>query len=162
MKSKLSLVVAGLCSLAMGCADEEPWKLSEASTTSNDWAEAYPVLLRDCAFFACHGSSERLFQVWGPKRRRLFEGNLTGNEERERIGQESEKTFQMALGFVDINDPGRSLLLRKGLDPQAGGTGHLGLDKFGRNVYRSGDSPGYVQLAKWVYSLRPKADDDGF
>lgn len=160
MKSTLSLIVAGLCSVTGACADEQPWELSEASTTSNAWAETYPVLLRDCAFFACHGSTERLFQVWGPKRRRLFEGNLTGNEERERIGQESEKTFQMALGFIDINDPGNSLLLRKGLDPQAGGTGHLGLDKFGRNVYRSGDSPGYVQLAKWVYSLRPKADDD--
>jgi hypothetical protein len=66
----------------------------------------------------------------------------------------------MAIGFVDINDPANSLLLRKGLDMQAGGTGHLGLDKYGRNVYRSASSPGYLALSKWVYSLRPKADGE--
>ena len=164
MKSQLSLIVAGLCCLAAaGCAEERPWALSGASTTSNAWSKgAYPVLMRDCAFFACHGSTDRLFQVWGPKRRRAYEGDLTGDDERRRLGEESQKTFNMAIGFVDINDPGNSLLLRKALDAQAGGTGHLGLDKFGRNVYRSGDSPGYVELARWVYSLRAGADDDGF
>ena len=163
MKSQVSLIAAGLCCLTLGCAEEQPWKLSEATTTSKAWAEgAYPVLMRDCAFFACHGSTDRLFQVWGPKRRRIFEGDLVDDAERLRLGEESNATFAMALGFVDINDPGSSLLLRKALDAQAGGTGHLGLDKFGRNVYRSGDSPGYVELAKWVYSLRPSADDDGF
>jgi hypothetical protein len=159
----LSLIAAGLCCLTLGCAEEEPWKLSEATTTSKLWSDgAYPVLMRDCSFFACHGSTDRLFQVWGPKRRRLYEGDLEGDAERIRLGEESNKTFALALGFVDITDPGNSLLLRKALDAQAGGTGHLGLDKFGRNVYRSGDSPGYVALAKWVYSLRPREDDDGF
>jgi hypothetical protein len=160
----LSLIAAGLCCLTLGCAEEEPWKLSEATPTSKLWSDgAYPVLMRDCSFFACHGSTDRLFQVWGPKRRRLYEGNLEGDDERIRLGEESSRTFEMAVGFVDITDPSRSLLLRKALDAQAGGTGHLGLDKFGRNVYRSGDSPGYVELAKWVYSLRASTeDDDGF
>lgn len=163
MKSKLNLLVAGLCSLTLGCAEEEAWKLSEATPISKLWSDgAYPVLMRDCSFFACHGSDDRLFQIWGPKRRRLYEGNLEDEAERKRLGEESEKTFAMAIGFVDINDPGNSLLLRKSLDAQAGGTGHLGLDKFGRNVYRSGDSPGYVALAQWVYSLRARTDDDGF
>jgi len=163
MKSQVSLIVAGLCCLTVGCAEEQPWQLSEATTTSKLWTEsAYPVLMRDCSFFACHGSPDRLFQIWGPKRRRIREGDLVDDAERVRLGEESNATFAMAVGFVDINDPGNSLLLRKALDPQAGGTGHLGLDKFGRNVYRSGDSPGYVELAKWVYSLRPSEDDDGF
>jgi len=165
MKLQQSLIVAGLCCLALGCAEEEPWELTDSTTTSKLWStEAYPVLMRDCSFFACHGSPDRLFQVWGPKRRRAFEAtNLDADQERMRLGKESNDTFSMAIGFVDINDPGNSLLLRKALDAQAGGTGHLGLDKFGRNVYRSGESPGYVALAKWVYSLRATADDgDGF
>jgi hypothetical protein len=161
MKPQLSLVIAGLCLAALGCEAEQPWEISEASPTSNLFTQgAYPVLLRDCAFFACHGSTDRLFQVWGPKRTRLYPGELDDAEERARIGQEVIKTFDMAIGFIDINDPGNSLLLRKGLDPQAGGTGHLGLDKFGRNVYRSGESPGYVELAKWVYDLRPDPEDE--
>jgi hypothetical protein len=90
----------------------------------------------------------------------LYEGNFDDQGERARINDEVLATYDMAIGFVDINDPGNSLLLRKGLDPQAGGTGHLGLDKYGRNVYRSGASPGYVDLAKWVYSLRPKPEGE--
>jgi hypothetical protein len=165
MKPQLSLFVVGLCLAAIGCEAEQPWELSEASNSAPLWSGpdgAYPVLLRDCGFPACHGSEERLFQVWGPKRHRW--GNdpidLPAEQERARIGIELQKTFDMAIGFVDINDPGNSLLLRKGLDAQAGGTGHLGLDKFGRNVYRSGASSGYVALAKWAYSLRPKPDGE--
>jgi hypothetical protein len=159
MKPQLSRLFAiGLGLAAVGCAEEQPWKLSESSKQSILYTEgAYPVLLRDCSFFACHGSSERLFQVWGPKRHRLTSANLSGEEERMQIGAEVEKTFDMAIGFIDVNDPGNSLLLRKGLDPQAGGTGHLGLDKYGRNVYRSASSPGYIKLAQWVYDVAAKA-----
>lgn len=167
MKPQLKLFAIALSFAAVGCAEDQPWELSESSKTSNLYTEgAYPVLLRDCAFFACHGSSERLFQVWGPKRRRLTSSMLSGQEEYAQIGAEMEKTFDMAIGFVDVNDPGNSLLLRKGLDAQAGGTGHLGLDKYGRNVYRSASSPGYIALAKWVYDLQAKAkaksSGDGF
>jgi len=167
MKPQLNLFAIALSLAAVGCAEDQPWELSEASKTSNLYSEgAYPVLLRDCSYFACHGSSERLFQVWGPKRRRLTSATLSGAEERAQIGAEMDKTFEMAIGFVDVNDPGNSLLLRKGLDAQAGGTGHLGLDKYGRNVYRSASSPGYIALAKWVYDLQVKAkaksSGDGF
>jgi hypothetical protein len=160
MKRRLTAWAIGICLAAGGCAEEEPWELSEGSSSSLAFQEGvYPVLLRDCAFFACHGSSERLFQVWGPKRKRLFEADgLTNDQERARVGEEMLKTFDMAISFVDINDPSRSLLLRKGLDAQAGGTGHLGLDRYGRNVYRSGDSPGYLTLSRWVYSLRKKPE----
>lgn len=157
MMQRLTSCAIGLCLVAAtGCAPKEPWALTTAASPSPLFVDkVYPVLLRDCAFFACHGSEERLFQVWGPKRRRLFEGDLSGDEERSRIAMELKQTYMLAISFVDINDPARSLLLRKGLDPQAGGTGHLGLDKFGRNVYRSGESPGYLALSEWVYSLRP-------
>lgn len=163
MKPQLSLIALGLCFAAVGCQEEQPrWQLSEATTSSPLWREgAYPVLMRDCSFFACHGSTDRLFQIWGPKRARLSDASMLDKEaERVLINDEIQATFDMALGFIDINDPGNSLLLRKGLDPQAGGTGHLALDKYGRNVYRSAASPGYVDLAKWVYSLRPKPEGE--
>lgn len=144
----------GLCLAAVGCAKEEPWALTEAGASSAFTDDVYPVLLRDCAFPACHGAPERLFKVWGPRRTRLGSTEVgTDAEERERVGMEMQRTYQSAISFVDVKDPTRSLLLRKGLDSQAGGTGHLGLDKYGRNVYRSADSQGYVELSTWVFSL---------
>jgi hypothetical protein len=67
---------------------------------------------------------------------------------------ENDATYQRAVSFVDGNDPRRSLILKKPLAVEAGGAGHLGVDKFGRNVYRTTDSPGYLTLARWVYSVK--------
>jgi hypothetical protein len=161
MKPQLCSFITGLCLLSVGCAADEPWELPDATTSAPLYAEdAYPVMLRDCGFFACHGSTDRLFQVWGPRRKRIDgpqEPYGDASEESLRIGREKTATLELAIGFIDLDDPKNSLLLRKGLDPQAGGTGHLGVDNFGRNVYRSAASPGYVDLAKWVYSLAEKA-----
>ena len=166
MKPQLSTLFAiGLSLAAVGCAEDEPFKFSAGTVTSPLFSEgAYPVMLRDCAFFACHGSDDRLFRVCGPKRHRLFAMTETGDAERTNIKDEMTQTLNLAVGFIDIDDPGNSLLLRKGLDSQAGGTGHLGLDKYGRNVYRSASSPGYVVLAQWVYDVAAKAKSgsDGF
>jgi hypothetical protein len=43
-------------------------------------------------------------------------------------------------------------LLQKPLAIAAGGSGHLGVDKYGRDVYRTAQDSGYVVLARWVYS----------
>src|SRR5215510_3008152 len=57
-----------------GCADD-PVALSTGELPSPSGtlfaAEVYPMLLRDCAFSACHGASERFLHLVGPGRTRL-------------------------------------------------------------------------------------------
>jgi hypothetical protein len=61
----------------------------------------------------------------------------------------------MGLSMVDDADPSLSELLRKPLAVEAGGAGHQGVDKYGRDVYRTADDNGYVALARWVFSTPP-------
>ena len=109
-------------------------------------AEVYPVLLRDCAFQACHGSTERFFQVLGPGRLRL----MPLNDQPEPMPEEVQHSYERARSMIDVRAPERSLLLRKPLAVEAGGTGHEGVDDFGRNVYSSKLDPGYAAIERWV------------
>jgi hypothetical protein len=126
--------------------------------------DVYPILLRDCAFHTCHGSEQRFFRVWGPGRVRLGgrsafdclpidDKTMIGGRMQCRSTDEIAASFDNARSFIDAKDPSRSLLLRKPLATEAGGMGHLGVDKFGRNLYRTTDSPGYLAISRWVYSL---------
>jgi hypothetical protein len=113
--------------------------------------EVLPVLLRDCAFSTCHGSNERFFRVWGPGRTRI--NPMTSNEFDPLTGDEASNSYQLALSMIDSEQPSRSLLLRKPLAIEAGGAGHRGADKFGRNIYRTVNDAGYLSLAHWVFSV---------
>ena len=139
------LALSGLA----GCAEEEAWEVPTIDSNRFE-NEVYPVLLRDCGFPTCHGSEERFFRVWGPGRVRM--GNHFEFDDKDEL--EVNATFQRAVSFIDQHDPSRSLLLKKPLAVEAGGAGHLGVDKFGRNLYRTTDSPGYLTLARWVYSIK--------
>jgi hypothetical protein len=57
--------------------------------------------------------------------------------------------------MVDVNDPPMSPLLRKPLEVAAGGSGHEGTDKYGRDVYRSVDDPSFRVLVDWVLGIAP-------
>ena len=59
--------------------------------------------------------------------------------------------------MIDSRRPGRSPLLRKPLTVTAGGAGHVGTDRYGRDVYRTTNDPGYLVLARWVFSVAPVA-----
>jgi hypothetical protein len=120
--------------------------------------EVHPVLLRDCGFHACHGSSDRFFRVWGVGRVRLnpllneFDTTDTMN-----LNAELDYTKQLAESMIDFNNPSRSLLLRKPLAVEAGGAGHFGSDKWGRNVYRTVNDEGYLTLTRWVVATAKPA-----
>jgi len=159
-----AILTCALALLAAACgSDTDGFALPASNKVSTFQRDVYPVLLRDCAFPTCHGAPERFFRVWGPGRVRLdpnaplFDISIdpaTGLEKKqEPNGPELNRTLDSAIGFVDAKDPRRSLLLRKPLAAEAGGSGHLGVDRFGRNVYRSMDSEGYVTLSRWVFSL---------
>jgi hypothetical protein len=118
--------------------------------------EVHPVLLRDCGFYACHGSSNRFFRVWGIGRVRLNPMNRPfdySGAQPASTQEELDYTKQLAESMIDFNNPSRSLLLRKPLATEAGGSDHFGSDKFGRNVYRSVNDEGYVTLTRWVVSM---------
>jgi hypothetical protein len=141
-----------LACLFAGCQTDEAWEIPTASTVVFD-DDVYPVLLRDCAFHTCHGSSERFLQIWGPGRVRLIPNTNAFD-----VGTDAERqaSRQRAESFIDQKDPRRSLILRKALAVEAGGSGHLGADQYGRNVYRSTESPGYLALSRWVFSVTSK------
>lgn len=116
----------------------------------NGPGNAYEVLLRDCGFPECHGSSERFFRVYGPGRTRLRSGmRLISALEQPDI-DEVYQTYDSALAMVDPDDPAASPLLRKPLSVAAGGAGHQGTDRYGRDVYRSRQDEGYRILAAFV------------
>lgn len=149
----ISLVSLGALAAA-GCAEEN----GQAAIAKRDDLEfttiVMPVLLRDCGFPACHGSQERFFRVYGPGRTRLRDENVT--EAFARLsGLERDYSLQLALSMIDPVDPGNSLLLRKPLAVEAGGAAHEGVDKYGRNVYRTPDDDGYLKIARWVFNVIP-------
>jgi len=130
-----------------GCGAEPPPLTLAAPDPMRFAQEVYPVLLRDCGFNDCHGSAERFFQVFGPGRARL----PTIMDALEPAGaDELAYSYERARSMIDATAPERSLLLRKPLATAAGGSGHEGTDRLGRNVYQSKLDPGYVALAAWV------------
>lgn len=163
MKRLATLTLSCLLSLAGACSSDTDGFALATSQRASFQSDAYPVLLRDCAFPTCHGSPERQFRMWGPGRVRLdplaplFDNNtdpVSGLPKQQEANEaEVRASYDSALGFVDAKDPTRSLILRKPLSAAAGGTGHLGVDRFGRNVYRSTDSEGYTKLSRWVFSM---------
>ena len=112
--------------------------------------EVMPVLLRDCGFNTCHGSSERFFRVWGIGRARLNPAQGTYEDTTQ---PERDYSKQLAESMIDFDNPTQSLLLRKPLAVEAGGSDHLGADQYGRNVYRTVNDPGYLVLTRWVVGV---------
>ena len=126
----------------------------ELNQSNRDFAtfknDVMPVLLRDCGFNTCHGSSERFFRVWGIGRSRLNPNAATYEDTTQ---PELDYSKQMAFSMIDFDNPTQSLLLRKPLSVDAGGSDHLGADQYGRNVYRTVNDPGYLVLTRWVVGV---------
>lgn len=149
------LLLALTAMLDVGCQGDT-WQAKPPiadMTTFRD--EAYPVLLRDCSFNACHGSAQRFFQIFGPNRARI--NPLTHHDEPAEP-LEVQVTYERTLSMLVTDGPvTNSLLLRKPLEERAGGMSHGGVDDFNRNVYQSVNDPGYVALLKWAQAAMPGA-----
>jgi hypothetical protein len=158
MSSRLRTCAVGIWLLLAACQSDESWVLPSGYEASFE-KEVFPVLLRDCAFHTCHGAEGRFFRVWGPGRVRLenlgaFQAyDAKAMPPRVASPLEVNTSYQRAVAFIDKKNPRRSLLLRKPLAVGAGGAGHLGADNYGRNVYRTLDSQGYVTLSRWVFAV---------
>jgi hypothetical protein len=125
--------------------------LSAPEVSAEEFAQsAYPILLRDCGFPACHGSEQRFFQVYGPGRTRLDAASepydpVTDAEMMHSFG----RARSMLENVSEVED---SLLLRKPLSLEAGGAGHEGHDGWGQSVYASTKNPAYRALRAWATS----------
>jgi len=113
----------------------------------------YPILLRDCGFVACHGTSDRFFSVFGPGRTRL--DPATG------IFDPATPT-EIALSYTRarsmLTEPdgvASSLLLRKPIPADEGGAGHKGDDPWGAPVYRTTGDQRYVAIYRWAMEQAP-------
>jgi hypothetical protein len=146
------LVSIALLGAVVGCADET----TELAVSTPDRmafeTEVYPVLLRDCAFHACHGSTERFLQVFGPGR-----GRITPDlKPLDPVAPaEIQHSYDRARSMIDAHRPEHSLLLKKPLATAAGGSGHEGADELGRNVYQAKLDPGYAAIQRWVLGAQP-------
>ncbi|HKU40269.1 MAG TPA: hypothetical protein VJR89_19045, partial [Polyangiales bacterium] len=153
MRRALQLYATCAALLALAGCSEPAQPVHVPKRDFEDFAGfVLPVLLRDCGFQACHGSQDRFFRVYGAGRARLIPG--TGALA-DTNATEVEYSYQLAVSMIDADDPAESLLLRKPLAEEAGGASHEGVDKYGRNVYRTPDDDGYLQLAQWVYADDP-------
>ena len=153
--SRLAALVVGALALT-GCAEEIDAPVEAKRMFAPFASEVYPVLLRDCGFSACHGAPERFLRVYGPGRVRLpnSDGTVPEPFDTPTIAEQNQ-TFKLALSMIDEHAVGESLLLRKPLSVEGGGYGHLGVDAYGRDVYRTTQDAGYRAIARWVYSGPP-------
>jgi hypothetical protein len=147
LRAVLSFILLGCLA---GCADETTELVVSTPDRATFETEVYPVLLRDCAFHACHGSTDRFLQVFGPGRGRIAP-ELKPLDPTAPI--EIQHSYDRARSMIDAQRPERSLLLKKPLATEAGGSGHEGADELGRNVYQAKSDPGYAAIQRWVLGV---------
>lgn len=148
-----SLLLVG--ALLSGCGLEVPSADAPAPDPIAFATTVYPLLMRDCSFAECHGSTERFFQVYGPNRTRLDPdatcglGRTTCDDPAtlDEINRTYDRARSMLAGADRAED---SLLLRKPLEVDRGGAPHLGTDSNGRDVYASPDVGEYRILLQWA------------
>lgn len=141
-----------LCSVLLAaCASKQTQEPPTPDAASFE-ATAYPVLLRDCAFPACHASNERFFQVYGPGRVRLNPDPML-DVYQPATQAELQLSYERARSMLSSPKVEDSLLLRKPLEASAGGAAHKGDDELGRNVYRTKQDAGYQTLLQWAASM---------
>jgi hypothetical protein len=136
--------------LGAGCASVEDDLGPPLRDRATFDATVWPVLVRDCGFSECHGSTERFFRVVGPGHARLDPAMELAEPVTE---AELQFSYDRARSMLDPGDPAQSPLLRKPLDVDAGGDRHEGTDSFGIDVYRSVDDPNFRVLLSWALSV---------
>jgi len=139
------------CAWALAACESETWTgAAPVADMAMFDSQVYPVLLRDCGFNACHGSDHRFFQVFGPGRVRI---DPMQDPALPATPLELEVTYKRAVSMLITQGPvEHSPLLTKPLESLRGGSGHKGVDDFGRNVYATPRAAGYQTLLTWAHT----------
>lgn len=145
--------------LSGACGAEEPPPGLASPSGDRFTEEVYPVLLRDCGMSQCHGSEARFFRVAGPGRARLStDTDALAPATALEVLWSYDRTVSMLMAAPRTRE---SLLLRKPLEPSAGGAFHEGNDAYGRNVYADTSAPGYRTIASWALGETNDETDAG-
>jgi hypothetical protein len=144
-----SLLVAAACALPwwLGCVQPDLEAGSSLAALDSDYfrCEVEPVLVKRCAFGACHGSERRPFRIYAPSRLRVGAANTASLTE-----DEHQANFDMARGFASDVD-GEPLLELKPLSTEAGGYFHRGAEIFaGGDSFASTEDHGYQVIVDWA------------
>jgi hypothetical protein len=108
-----------------------------------------PVLTKNCATYACHGSSDRAFRVYARNRLRFGISDIS-QINAPLSDEERALNLEAARAFVDVGAAAQSFLLKKPLETSAGGYYH-GATRLGTsNVFSSVKDAEYQILASWV------------
>jgi hypothetical protein len=107
-----------------------------------------PVMVKSCAFLACHGSALRPLRVYAPNG--LRDGVARDRRAQPLTAAEEAANFASALALAGA-DGRPPLLLLKPLDEAAGGYYHRGATLYDRgDIFADAEDPGYVVLAAWI------------
>ncbi|MFT3770038.1 MAG: hypothetical protein QM820_31810 [Minicystis sp.] len=126
-----------------------------------DLDEAYfrchvqPILSKNCATFACHGTADRYYRLFARNRLRY---GISGEDQRNSPLNDAERkhNYDATRGFVDVDKHDDSLILRKPLESDAGGYYH-GATKLGTsNVFPTIESAEYKVILKWIQGEKEK------
>jgi hypothetical protein len=108
-----------------------------------------PILTKNCATYACHGSPDRAFRLYARNRLRFGIADIS-QINAQLSDEERALNFEAARAFVDFGALDQSSFLKKPLEGDAGGYYH-GATKLGTsNVFSSVDDADYQVLAGWV------------
>ena len=147
MRARARSVVLATGLVAAGCQDNpvDESELDEAYYR----CRVQPVFDASCSMLECHGTEARPLRVFSRNRLRLdadpVQLNLPMSDEELDLNRES------ALGFVNTEDPDRSLLSRKPLDEDAGGYYHEGRELYLEgDVFADEEDADYQVLLAWV------------
>ncbi|MBK9033262.1 MAG: hypothetical protein IPL61_18650 [Myxococcales bacterium] len=146
----LALLLA-LATAALGCSvpDDEVVVPDADPVVFKD--AVYPILLRDCAFTACHGNPDRFLAVFGPGRAAARGHRPRRAGHRRGAGRHLHRTRSMLMS------PAGSSARRscKPLAEADGGVRHRGTDPWGNAIFPSKDDPRFVVLAQWALAGQP-------
>lgn len=145
-------LAATLTACEEGLTDKAPLpKLDEAYFRCH----VQPILTKNCSMLACHGAPERYYRIYARNRLRY---GIAGEAQRNSQLNEGEAkhNFDAARAYVDVDHADESLLLRKPLEPDAGGFYH-GATKFSKlNIFANLESTEYETIQKWVKGEKEK------
>ena len=163
-KTKWMILCSGIW-LWSGCVQNNPVESPPELDFAFFRCEVQPVLVKQCAAPACHGTGKRFFRVYARNRLRLDTGPLEVNQPLR--DEEVRANYDAARALVDsLDSPGQSVMVKKPLEASFGGYYHGATRMFrggGPNVFSSPDDPGYQTLLKWAEGAvgDPSCSDPG-
>lgn len=108
-----------------------------------------PVLTKNCAMLACHGTPDRYYRIYARNRLRY---GIAGEAERNSVlnAGEARHNFDATRAYVDVGNEGESLVLKKTLATDAGGFYHGATQLGNANIFPDVEWPEYKVILDWA------------